>query len=189
MRDLDETTHNTTDNTTDNTVDLQRRRALKMAGALTAGGAIAATPAAALACTAGQSKTQQQASHTADKPLNEFTVEVQHHWQSNDIALVIRNRGNHEATITHITPSTIELARGNIDVNAILERGPVTLAAGEQIAVPLRHHKRNLYNSQAILGGGHFDRSLQKQLRERISIITDHDSLAAVTVAPGPRIA
>ena len=189
MRQIDKTAHNTAGKTTDKPVDLQRRRALKMAGALTAGGAIAATPAAALACNAGQKKAKLQANDSTDKALDEFIVEVQHHWQSNDIALVIRNRGDHEATITHITPSTIELARGTIDVNAILERGPVTLAAGEQIAVPLRHHKRNLYNSQAILGGGHFDRSLQKQLRERISIITDHNSLAAVTVAPGPRVA
>jgi len=98
-----------------------------------------------------------------DKPLDEFSVEVQHQWQSNDIALVIRNKGENPATITQITPSRLELARGTIDVGSLLDDGPKTLAAGEQLTVPLRHHRRNLHNAQAILGGGHFDRSLQKQ--------------------------
>ena len=39
-------------NQDDNAIDLQRRRTLKMAGALTAGGAIAANPAAALSANA-----------------------------------------------------------------------------------------------------------------------------------------
>ncbi len=178
----------------DRKIDLQRRRTLKMAGALTATGAVAATPIAAFAGldvsgndVSGNKVAQQQTNF--DKPLDEFAVEVQHHWQSNDIALVIRNRGDNPATITQITPSQLELARGTIDVSALLEDGPVTLAAGEHLIVPLRHHRRNLYNPQAILGGGHFDRSLQRQLRERMTIVTDHNSLAAITVAPGPRIA
>ena len=181
-------------NQDDNAIDLQRRRTLKMAGALTAGGAIAANPAAALSANAlsgDELNTPDTPNNSPDfsKPLDEFSVEVQHQWQSNDIALVIRNRGQQPATITQITPSRIDLARGTINTGAILDDGPVTLAAGEQLAVPLRHHHRNLYNPQAILGGGHFDRSLQKQLRERLSIVTDNNALAAVTVAPGPRVA
>ena len=182
-------------NQNDNPIDLQRRRTLKIAGALTAGGAIAANPAAALSANSLSghevSGAQDTTNNSADysKPLDEFSVEVQHQWQSNDIALVIRNRGKQPATITQITPSQIDLARGTIDTGAILSDGPVTLAAGEQLAVPLRHHHGNLYNPQAILGGGHFDRSLQKQLRERLSIVTDNNALAAVTVAPGPRVA
>jgi len=179
-------------NHNDKKIDLQRRRTLKMAGALTAGGAIAASPVGAMAACKGHELTQHNATQddTAfDKPLDEFTIEVQHQWQSNDIALVIRNKGENPATITQITPGQIELARGSIDVASLLDDGPITLAAGEQLTVPLRHHRRNLHNPQAILGGGHFDRSLQKQLRERMSIITDNNSLAALTIAPGPRVA
>ena len=176
-------------NHNDNPVDLQRRRTLKMAGAITAGGAIAASPVAALAGYEVSTKGTVNNNLAFDKPLDEFSVEVVHQWQSNDIALVIRNRGEHPATITQITPSKIDLARGTIDVGELLSDGPVTLAAGERLAVPLRHHHGNLYNAQAILGGGHFDRSLQKQLRERMSIITDNNALAAVTIAPGPRVA
>jgi hypothetical protein len=167
-------------------VDLQRRRTLKVAGAI--GGAIATAPVASFA---GSSVTESQ--HPAeitstDAPLDEFVVEVQHQWMSNDIALVIRNRGEQAATITHITPLTIELARGTLNVGDLLKDGPVTVAAGERLVVPLTHRKGGLYHSQVIAGGGHFDRSLQKQLRERMTIITDHNALAAVTVAHGPRI-
>jgi len=178
----------------DNQIDLQRRRTLKRAVALTAGGAIAASPVATLASfevsNGGTPHAQAHQAHSDfDKPLDEFVVEVRHQWQSNDIALVIRNRGDNSATITQLTPSQIELARGTLDVSSLLNNGPVTLAAGEELTVPLRHHHRNLNNSQAIVGGGHFDRSLQRQLRERMTIITDHSTLAAVTIAPGPRIA
>ena len=170
-------------------IDLQRRRTLKMAGALTAGGAIAASPITTLAGSQATDKNTTRDSTGFDKALDEFTVEVQHHWQSNDIALVIRNRGEKPATITHLTPARIELARGTINVGSVLKDGPLTLAAGERITLPLTHHRSNLYNPQAILGGGHFDRSLQRQLRERMTIITDNNALAAFTVAPGPRIA
>ena len=174
--------------------DAGRRTALKVSGAVAAGGAaaLASGPLTAAArlfatpdITAGVS--------AFDKPLNEFIVEVQHRWESNDIALVIRNRGVDAATITHMTPARIELARGSLDLSSVLVNGPVTLAGGEEIIVPLQRHRGNrisgVNNVSVLTSVGHFDRSLQHDLKQRMSIVTDGNALAAVTVAPGPRIA
>jgi len=172
-------------------VDLQRRKVIKTTGLLTAGGALASTslPAFAKLTTGSATSTSDTADHSLyDKPLDQFTVEVKHRWESNDIALVIRNRGNTVATITHMTPTKIELARGTLDIGAALAKGPVTIGAGEELVVPLSHHRANAYNPQAIQNAGYFDRSLQRQLRERLSIVTDHNALAAVNISPGPRI-
>lgn len=176
-----------TPNQDDNkTLESQGRRTALKATALATGTVALAGNGLLQAATAvldGPTPNNSSISAT-DLPLSEFTVQVRHSWSANDIEVVLTNTGSVASTITDMTPSTIQVARGKFDFQHLLKDGPITLNAGESISVPLQHEM----SAQTIAGLGHFDYSLQKQLRNTVSIVTERDALAAVTIPNSPQI-
>lgn len=165
--------------------DQKRRQALKVAAASAASATVLASTAASALQVHSDSSVATVT--TAPSPaLGEFSMQVHHSWASNDLAVVITNRGSETRSITAITPQRLELPRGVIDFAKVLESGELSLAPGESVEVPLTPvlHKAVLSGS----GYGHFDRSIQNMLKERVSITTESQAFAAVTVVPGPML-
>jgi len=168
-------------------IDQRRRQALKVAAASAASATVlASTAASALQIQPGASAAIEGVSTEPLSALGEFSLQVHHSWASNDLAVVITNRGTETRSITAITPQRLELPRGVIDFASLLESGDLSLAPGESVEVPLTPvlHKSILSGN----GYGHFDRSIQNMLKERVSITTESEAFAAVTVVPGPML-
>jgi len=168
-------------------IDERRRQALKVAAASAASATVlASTAASALQIQPGASAAIEGVSTEPLSALGEFSLQVHHSWASNDLAVVITNRGTETRSITAITPQRLELPRGVIDFASLLESGDLSLAPGESVEVPLTPvlHKSILSGN----GYGHFDRSIQNMLKERVSITTESEAFAAVTVVPGPML-
>ena len=170
-------------------IDQTRRQALKVAAASAASATVlASTAASALQLQSGSpAVTSIKGLSTELSPeLGEFSLQVHHSWASNDLAVVITNRGSQTRTITAMTPRRLELPRGIIDFDSLLQSGELTLGSGESVEVPLTPvlHKAAISGS----GYGHFDRSIQNMLKERVTITTEADAYTAVTVVPGPML-
>jgi len=168
-------------------IDQKRRQALKVAAASAAGVTVlASTAASAFQIQPDTTESIEGVTTESSPALGEFSLQVHHSWASNDLAVVITNRGNETRTITAITPGRMELPRGIIDFDSILEAGELSLAPGEAVEVALTPvlHKAVLSGG----GYGHFDRSIQNMLKERVTITTESEALAAVTVVPGPML-
>ena len=126
--------------------------------------------------------TELQAQSTG---LGEFSLHVTHSWAQNDIAVVLTNNGSETRSITAVTPLRLSLARGSLDFGKLIKNGPLSLEPGETVEIPLEHKQANVASNTAT-GYGYFDRSLQQQLKQQVSIVTEDQSVALITVVPGP---
>ncbi len=111
-----------------------------------------------------------------DNNLAEIEVATKLSSTKNDLEIVITNKSNTTANITNMTPSEIDTARGKFDFNALFSEGAVRLDAGQSVTVPLQHHRMAVSNNSNLR---YFP--LSKSLKQNVSIITDNDSLAAVS--------
>lgn len=159
-------------------IDQAKRNSLKSVAGLGVGAvAFAASPSALATLTSNPANATPQTALSLDNGLAEIQVSSNLSSTTNDLEVVLTNTGKVPTTITDMTPAHINTARGRFDFNALFDAGEVNLAPGESIRVPIQHHAVVLDNSA--IGKRTF--LLTENLRRNVSIITDGDSLAAVT--------
>ena len=98
----------------------------------------------------------------------------------NDLEVVITNTGSESVAITQMTPSVARVARGEFDFSTLLENGPLRLQAGASVSVPMQQKPVELGASLP---------PLSDVLKNTMSVITDTDSFASVTIAEGAAVA
>ena len=79
----------------------------------------------------------------------------------------------------------LSLARGSLDFGKLIKDGPLNLEPGQTVEIPLEHKQANVASNTAT-GYGYFDRTLQQQLQKQVSIVTEGQSVAQISVVPGP---
>ncbi len=102
----------------------------------------------------------------------------------NDLEVVLNNISPFPTTITQLTPTQITTARGLFDFDALLENGPLKLGAGASVSVPMQRHT-------VVLDGSSISKrtfQLSESLRKNMSIVTDGNSLAALTILDGTAV-
>lgn len=92
---------------------------------------------------------------------------------NNDLEVVVTNVGRDAVTITQITPNVARVARGEFDFSAVLEDGPLHLQSGASVTVPMQHKPVSVAASFP---------PLTETLKNTVSVITDTDSFASVTI-------
>lgn len=161
-------------------IDQAKRNTLKKVAGIGAGTmAMVATPAI-VGVAQAIADTSAATSRINDGDLADIEVRTTVSSVSNDIEIVLTNTGSAPVCITDMTPAEIHTARGKFDFNALLENGSLELASGENITVPLLHHAVDVSNSSQMspaMAG-----NLKQKLMNTVSIVTDGDSLAAVTI-------
>jgi len=153
-------------------IDKKKRDTLKILGAASA---VAAVPSVLNAKAFGENIDSVFGSSEA---LANIDIKVRVSVTSNDLELLVTNTGSDATTITQLTPSQVTTGRGHFDLQAMLANGPLELKAGESVTVPLAKH-RNV-NLMGV------SNSLVSDLRDRVSIITDNNAFAAVSVSRMP---
>lgn len=169
-------------------IDQEKRNTLKKVAGVSAG-SVALVASSGIVGLAHSAAFSSDSSATADTEiafdgttdLADIEVRTSVSSVTNDIEIVLKNTGSTHASITDMTPAEIHTARGKFDFNALLENGSLELASGESISVPLQHHRVDVLNSNQLPAGT--GGSLKKKLKDTVSIVTNGDSLAAVTVA------
>jgi len=99
---------------------------------------------------------------------------------NNDLEVVVTNIGSEAVTITQITPNVARVARGEFDFSALLEDGPLHLRSGASVTVQMQHKPVNVAASFP---------PLIETPKNTVSVITDTDSFASVTIGKGAAIA
>ncbi len=183
----------------ESSIDRGRRRALKVSALSLSGVSLAGMASVSQAVPCGDYRHNANALSTTVENPNEtsdqISLKVRHSWAGNDLAVVLTNKSQHNITITEIAPARVSLPRGEFDFAHLLNHGSLTLMPGESTEVPLQPYPSrpatvdagySLVSAAVSTGYGHFDRSVQQQLKSRISITTSENKLASVTVVPGP---
>jgi hypothetical protein len=157
-------------------MDRNKRKTLKMLGATVAGSLSVSAVAVA--------GTVQSFSGSGVVPeklpeLSQVEVGTRISSQHNDLEIVMTNTGDQAISITQITPSVVTTPRGSFDLAAVNRDCP-TLAAGQCVSIPMQRHAVVLDDSTQAQRG----QSLEKVLRERMSIVTDSDAFAALSFVP-----
>ncbi len=158
-------------------VDQAKRKTLKNVAGIGAGTIAAAVSPAALSQLTNSQKLNGSDAISVNEGLVEIQVSTRISPTANELEVVLTNTGSVPATITDMTPAEINTARGKFDFQALIEAGDLHLAEGESVSVPMQHHP-------VVLDGSALGRrtvQLNQALRRNVSIITDGNSLAAVT--------
>lgn len=157
-------------------MDQTRRNTLKALSATGMGIAISTIAPLATANTLANLNTKNALN------LNDFTVQIEHAWGGTDASVVIKNTSGHASTITRISPSYLSAEPGLFDFGKATQDGPLTLAADEELRIPFTP----MASPAATIG--HFDHSIQKRLRETLTIQTDQLRIAKTSTTLNPRI-
>jgi len=96
---------------------------------------------------------------------------------NNDIEVVLSNTGERELNISHIEPKTVRVARGEFDFASLLQNGTIKLDAGQSVSVPLQRRSMQLHTPMPMAMP-----TLSKALQQSMSVITDDNAYALVTV-------
>ncbi len=117
--------------------------------------------------------------------LAELTVKISHSWSAHDVKVLVKNETRQPVTITQMTPSRISTQMGDLDFDRFMQNGPVTLMPGTEIAIEMDNRKAaKAYGTQS----GQAAKTLQQTIRQNLSIVTDHQAYAAVTMQFDPCI-
>jgi hypothetical protein len=117
-----------------NNIDQKKRQVLKGIAA-----ASVATAAPALATAAlTQHNVSENYNGRTDAQI-EITSRVSA--MRNDLEVVLTNKSGKPISISQMTPGIIDTPRGRFDFTTVLNNGSVRLEAGENITVPIQHHK------------------------------------------------
>lgn len=160
-------------------VDHSKRETLKNVARVSAGiaiGSISGNAAANSAMQPGITKVDDHDLPFTNHELAELEITTRLSSNKNDLEVVITNKGASTANITDMTPAQINSPRGTFDFNALFNEGAVSLKAGQSVSIPLQRHPVSVSSSANIRTF-----PLSKSLKQNISIITDGDSLAAVS--------
>jgi len=122
----------------------------------------------------GEEGTLQSLS--ASQELGQIEVSTRISSKTNELEVVMMNTGSESITITHLTPHVASVARGEFNFAALLKDGPRRLEAGEWVVVPLQH--------KPVFAGGKTS-SLQHVLKRSMSVVTETDSFASVSIVSG----
>ena len=119
-----------------------------------------------------------------ESPLaaDQFSVQLEHSWGGQDASVVIKNTSNNRTAITNISPSFVSAEPGLFDFSAVTKKGARSIEPGEEIRIPFTPM------GSPISAIGHFDRSLQKRLRDTLEITTEKQRLATTSTSLNPRI-
>ncbi len=112
-----------------------------------------------------------ESSPGTDAKLGQIEVSTRVSVVNNDLEVIVKNTANEAVTVTHLTPRTVRVARGEFDFSALLKDGPLHLESGEFVALPLQH-KMIATNA----------RTLTDVLKNSMSVITDANSFASVSI-------
>lgn len=103
--------------------------------------------------------------------------------ENNDIEVVLTNAGRQPVLITQMTPRSLNVARGEFDFSALLKDGPLPMKAGESVTIPLKRKTLNYSVRTSSVA------SLDEALKRNLSIVTEDDSFASVSVVRNALIA
>ena len=160
-------------------IDQSKRKTLKTlavaSGTIATGGVSAAVPFAS----ADQISDSFTSSDT-HRELGQIEVTTRLSALHNDLEVVITNTGSESVAITQMTPSVARVARGEFDFSTLLENGPLHLQAGASVSVPMQQKAVELGASLP---------PLSDVLKNTMSVITDTDSFASVTIVEGAAVA
>ncbi|MBX2824508.1 MAG: hypothetical protein KTR33_07245 [Gammaproteobacteria bacterium] len=162
-------------------LDSAKRRTLKILTATGLGGVAAGLAGKVSALVPGS----EIAASVGDKPLAMVTVGTRVSAMTNDIEVVLRNVGVEDTLITQLTPNRVTVGRGVFDFSGLLAAGPLPLKAGEAVVVPLQTHAPAQNSSVA----GYTSGSLLETLRQSVSVVTDGNAFASVSIAPAIALA
>lgn len=151
-------------------VDSKKRNTLKIIGGTSA--LIAAGGASAAVSQLSDSAFKDLA--FASGELGQIEVSTRISAKTNELEVVLKNTAGEPATITQITPRVARVARGEFDFSLLLQDGPLTLAEGESVAVALQH--------KGVVAAGSTAPPLKDVLKNTMSVITDSDSFASVSI-------
>ncbi len=149
--------------------DVKKRDTLKILGATTA---VAAMP--------GILNAKQVVNSFSDVSagLANIDIQVRVSVTSNDLELVVRNTGVEKTSLTQVTPATLQTGRGYFDMQSLVAKGPLSLEPGKSVSIPMS-------KAQSV-GFSGVSNSLVEDLRKQVSIITDNQAYAAVSVSRMP---
>lgn len=156
-------------------IDKKKRDTLKIISTATAVAAVATAPSMLNAKSFGSALN---ATSGYSSSLANIDIKVRVSVTSNDLELLVSNAGTASTNITQLTPSRLQTGRGYFDMQSLLADGRLSLQPGEGVTVPLTRQVDNTITGVS--------NSLVNDLRERVSIITDNDAFAAVTVSRMP---
>ncbi len=125
---------------------------------------------------------EQRAAETPELGNIEVTTRVSA--INNDLEIVLTNAGQERVNITHMTPHTLRVPRGEFDFSSLLNRGPLTLEAGQSVPLPLKRVPLRLQQHRLPVHLTPTNQSLTDTLKKSMSVVTDTDAFASVTV-PG----
>jgi len=162
-------------------INFAKRRTLKLLSVAGLGSATLGSSAVASVLNPVAISTHDASGADVDvPPLATITVDTRVSSTTNDIEVVLTNTGSESTTITHLTPSRVQVGRGDFDFAKLLSDGDLRLAAGQSVTVPLQSRTTNVSADHARKVTG----SLVDYLRRTMSVITDGNAYASVTLAP-----
>ncbi len=96
--------------------------------------------------------------------------------ENNDLEVVLTNAGKQPVKVTQVTPSVTKVARGEFDFSALVKDGPLHMNVGESVTIPLKRKSLNYSSKTTSIP------SLADSLNKTMSIVTDNNSYASVSV-------
>lgn len=105
---------------------------------------------------------------------------------TNDVEIVISNKGKNAARITQMTPSQTNSARGVFNFSQLLDNGDLVLEAGQSVSVPMTKHPAIAGTPLSVANHAS---SLTNSLRSSFSVITDNAAFARVDIAGNIKLA
>lgn len=152
-------------------IDLNKRNTLKKIALGT--GTLGAGMVTGGVAFAGDYTSELTISSADDMELGNIEISTRVSAANNDLEIVVTNAGQQSVNITHMTPHTVRVPRGEFKLSSLLKNGPVKLEAGESVSVPLKRMPIQMTAS-----------TLTDSLKNTVSVITDNNAFASVTI-PG----
>ena len=97
----------------------------------------------------------------------------------NDLEIVLTNTGRKRVNITRMTPHSVRVARGEFELSALLENGPLTLESGQSASVPLKRMPLERTQLHSLISTP----TVTDKLKQSMSVIVDDNAFASVTLA------
>jgi len=162
-------------------IDKSKRRTLKtivVASGTIAIGGVSAT--VSLGSASQQPGQRLRGDSPSFQELGQIEITTRLSALKNDLEVVITNTGSEAVTITQMTPGVARVARGEFNFSAVLADGPLHLSSGASVIVPMQQKPVNVAATLP---------PLSEVLKNTVSVITDADSFASITIVEGAAVA
>lgn len=174
-------------------IDYAKRKTLKIIGT------VSTTAAAMTAANSGLAKTvmfSDQSDLAAELPLADISVSARVSTATNDLEVVLTNTGNAATTITQVTPREMLVNRGRFDFSRLLQSGDLSLQPGQSVVVPMEPVTVSMGQRGQSAGRPAFavtpmadTPTLADALRKNVSVVTEGDAWAKVTILDNGQLA